>query len=266
MEKRQPTLNFIGMRSVSHGEKQMNNKTNRTVITPLGEICYELERKRIKRLNLHVRRDKTVYLSVPFRTSCAYADKFVSDNAAFVIEARSRIAERTALDTSCTYFLGQRLKVEIKPSQKLGGELSADGEDLLTLFLPPDTENEEEGELLFKRALALWQKEKAWELLPQALELAKKRFDSAGLRVPYPSLSIRSMTSRWGSCAAFKNKVTLNALLVEKPFICMEQVACHELAHFIVPNHSANFYRVMDAVMPEHRSVNAMLKADPKKR
>lgn len=78
--------------------------------------------------------------------------------------------------------------------------------------------------------------------------------------MPYPSLSVRMMTSRWGSCTVYKNKITLNIKLVEKPFICIEQVACHELAHFIVQNHSADFYAVLDKVMKEHREVNKMLK------
>ena len=63
--------------------------------TPLGSIVYELERKRIKRLNLRVRRDRSVYLSVPWRTSFDYADKFVADNAGFVFEAIEKIAKKT---------------------------------------------------------------------------------------------------------------------------------------------------------------------------
>lgn len=238
----------------------MKRITNRTVATPLGKISYELERKRIKRLNLHVRRDQTVYLSIPFNTSYAYADKFVADNAVFVFDAIARIAEKTALNTDRTYFLGKSLKIEIQPSQKLGGELSPIKENTLILFLPASAENDAEYNALFRKALELWQKEQAKELLPKALSLAHIRFENAGLKVPYPALSMRLMTSRWGSCAAFKNKITLNIRLVEKPFICIEQVACHELAHFIVQNHSADFYRVMDIVMPEHREVNGILK------
>ncbi|MBD5114803.1 MAG: M48 family metallopeptidase [Ruminococcaceae bacterium] len=238
----------------------MKNITNRTVFTPLGEISYELERKRVKRLNLHVKRDQTVYLSIPFNTSYAYADKFVADNAAFVFDTIAKIAEKAVINTSYTNFLGERLKIVTKPSARLGGELSSQNENVLTLFLPSDFENEAERDLLFGKSLGLWQKERARELLPKALSLAHKRFDDAGLNVPYPELSMRSMTSRWGSCAVYKNKITLNTKLVEKPFICIEQVACHELAHFIVQNHSGDFYRIMDIVMPEHREVNKILK------
>lgn len=238
----------------------MKKVTIRTVNTGLGEISYELERKRIKRLNLHVRRNQSVYLSVPYNTSYAYADKFVTENAGFVFASIEKIAKKTALDTLNTCFLGEPLKIIIQPSEKLGGELSPCEENTLTLFLPSVVSDKAESEVLFKKALELWQKEQAKTLLPRALDLAYKRFEKAGLKVPYPKLSVRSMTSRWGSCAVYKNKITLNSGLVEKPFVCMEQVACHELAHFIVQNHSADFYRVLDIVMPEHRQVNRILK------
>jgi len=238
----------------------MTEKKLRTLSTPLGNITYELERKRIKRLNLRIKRDGTVHLSIPWSTSFAYADKFVIENAAFVFKAKNRIARITETSFERTFFLGKPVKIETKFSPRAGGELC---EGVLTLFLPVSGENydNDDTEKLLKKSLEIWQKEQAKELLPKALELAYNRFCAAGLKVPYPELSIHVMTSRWGSCAAYKNKITLNAKLVEKPFICIEQVACHELAHFIVQNHSENFYAVLDKVMKEHREVNKMLKS-----
>ena len=231
-------------------EKKVGNiseKLIRTVETPLGSIVYEIERKRIKRLNLRVRRDRSVYLSVPWRTSFDYADKFVADNAGFVFEAIEKIAKKTEFKVEYTFYLGKKTDIEIKVSKRKGGELEENG--VLTLFVP--SEEFKEDKEIVKKSLEQWQREMAKELLPNALELAYNRFRAAGLKVPYPSLSIRMMKSRWGSCAAYKEKITLNAKLVEKPFVCIEQVACHELAHFIVQDHSAKFYEVLDLVMPE---------------
>lgn len=234
----------------------MTEKKLKILSTPFGEITYELERKRIKKLNLRVRRDGTVHLSIPWSTSFDYAEKFLMNNADFVFKAKKKIAESTEKSKDRTFFLSESLKIEIKPSAIAGGERCG---EVLSLFLPNNCENEDREELI-KKSLEKWQKEQAKALFPKALELAYNRFRAAGLKVPYPSLSIRVMTSRWGSCAAYKNKITLNAKLVEKPFICIEQVACHELAHFLVQNHSADFYAVLDRVMKEHREVNKLLK------
>lgn len=231
-------------------------KIMRKVETPLGNITYELERKRIKRLNLRVRRDRSVYLSIPWNTSFACADKFVRENAGFVLGAITKIAEKTEFNLNYTFYLGKKTEIKIKISGKRGGELEENG--ILTLFVPSE-EHEVDKEII-KKSLEQWQRERANELLPKALKLAYGRFCAAGFKVPYPILSLRHMKSRWGSCAAYKGKITLNVKLVEKPFICIEQVACHELAHFIVQDHSSDFYRVLDIVMPEHREVNRILK------
>lgn len=226
----------------------------RKVTTSIGEIVYELERKKVKNLNLRVRNDGTVHLSIPYYVSYEKADKFVADNRSFVFDAIKKVAERNSRLDTHAYFLGKKLNIEILPSSKTGGGLSG---DTLVLFAP-DSSND-----FPKASLEQWQMQQAKEILPKALSLAYDRFAAAGLKVPFPSLTIRFMTSRWGSCTCFKKKITLNALLIEKPFICAEQVACHELAHFLVQNHSADFYKVLDIVMPEHRAVNRILKKIP---
>lgn len=223
----------------------------RKVITPMGEITYELERKKVKNLNLRIRPDCTVHLSIPYHVSYEKADKFVADNGEFVLKAVKKLAEQSRKSNDFTFFLGKKLNIEILPSAKIGGALSG---DTLVLFAPDFSEEFPES------SLKQWQLRQAKEILPKALSLAYDRFAAAGLNVPFPLLSIRFMTSRWGSCSCYKRKITLNAVLIEKPFICAEQVACHELAHFLVQNHSADFYKVLDRVMPEHREINTIFK------
>lgn len=226
----------------------------RKITTSIGEIIYELERKKVKNLNLRVRNDGTVHLSIPYYVSYEKADKFVADNKEFVIDAVRKVSERNSRSDTYAYFLGKKLNIEILPSSKTGGGLSG---ETLVLFSPYSSQD------FPKTSLEQWQMQQAKEILPKALSLAYDRFAAAGLKVPFPSLTIRFMTSRWGSCTFFKRKITLNARLIEKPFICSEQVACHELAHFLVQNHSADFYKVLDIVMPEHREVNRLLKKIP---
>ena len=47
----------------------------RVMLRAAGGIPYELTRGRVKRLNLHVRRDGTVALSIPLRTTLEAADR-----------------------------------------------------------------------------------------------------------------------------------------------------------------------------------------------
>ena len=49
-------------------------------------------------------------------------------------------------------------------------------------------------------------------------------------------------------------------MLIEKPMVCIEYVVAHELAHFVVQDHSERFYGVLDRVMPLHREARRLLR------
>ena len=57
------------------------------------------------------------------------------------------------------------------------------------------------------------------------------------------------MKKRWGSFP--KNGIlTLNLELLKAPKECIEYVITHELCHSMHHNHSAEFYRLLEQVMP----------------
>ena len=53
--------------------------------------------------------------------------------------------------------------------------------------------------------------------------------------------------------------VTLNTLLLTKPRECLDYVALHELCHFVQPNHSPAFHRLMTELMPDWKRRRALL-------
>ena len=56
--------------------------------------------------------------------------------------------------------------------------------------------------------------------------------------VTIPRLTIRNMSSRWGSCQPKRGIITLNKRLIETPRNTIEYVVMHEFVHFIHPYHS----------------------------
>lgn len=69
------------------------------------------------------------------------------------------------------------------------------------------------------------------------------------LNVRYPSIAIRVMTSRWGSCSA-SGKMTLNIKLIQVPEEYIDYVILHELCHLKEPNHTRRFFELLDRVLP----------------
>ncbi|MDD4077445.1 MAG: SprT family zinc-dependent metalloprotease [Bacilli bacterium] len=73
-------------------------------------------------------------------------------------------------------------------------------------------------------------------------------------------VSFRKMRSRWGSCNAKTGKINLNSLLVHVPLICIRYVIIHEFVHFIYPNHSPDFYRLLESFYPDYKTAVKELK------
>jgi predicted metal-dependent hydrolase len=61
------------------------------------------------------------------------------------------------------------------------------------------------------------------------------------------------MHSRWGSCNSKKGYINLNLYLIRKDIRFIEYVILHELAHLIHPNHSKDFYRFIENIMPDFK-------------
>lgn len=80
-------------------------------------------------------------------------------------------------------------------------------------------------------------------------------------RIPYPNLKIRSMKSRWGVCNRKNNNITLNFELFRYPMECLDYVIVHELSHFLVPNHSKEFWSVVEKYYPNYKEVRKKLRS-----
>lgn len=224
----------------------------RTVYTELGEISFELKRKRVKNINLRVRADGSVCVSVPYHVAYAKADEFVKANGRFIFSALEKLEKESAekrADRVC--FLGEELEVVTAVGKKIGGEL--DGNRLVLTVREDGVEGRE-------KALDMWRRVESERLFPALCREKWEVFRLNGYDIPFPKIFYRKMKSRWGSCTAGRGKITLNIMLIEKPSVCIEYVIVHELAHFVAQDHSERFYRVMDRVMPLHREVRRMLK------
>lgn len=78
--------------------------------------------------------------------------------------------------------------------------------------------------------------------------------------IPYPTLKIRKMKTRWGVCNYKKNIVTLNLELINYDISCLNYVIIHELSHFIYQDHSKHFWAIVNKYCPNYKEVRNILK------
>ena len=92
------------------------------------------------------------------------------------------------------------------------------------------------------------------------LERLNYWYDEFCFKIPYPTLTIRKMTTRWGVCNSKLNRVTLNLELIKKELECLDYVIVHELSHFVEMNHSNRFWKVVEKNYPNYKKVRKKMK------
>lgn len=212
-------------------------------------ICYTLERKRVKNLNLRVRPDGTVAVSAPPRVPEAAVEQFVLRHGDFLLRALARQAAaqerapgpRQYLPGERLPYLGGQVRLEVVQGADAGAQL--DGDRLrLTVPDPGDlAQRRRTAEAFFDAACRQRMQAVVDALLPAF----------AGEALPPVRLRFRRMTSRWGSCQPRTGVVCLNLYLIAVPPACMEYVALHELTHFLQPDHSPRFHALLARRMPD---------------
>lgn len=93
-----------------------------------------------------------------------------------------------------------------------------------------------------------WYRIKAIFHFNEMLDLSMERFKK--YKIQKPTLYIRQMQKRWGSCTP-AGKIILNTELIKAPKASIEYVAIHELCHLVHHNHTKEFYALQNKVSPQ---------------
>lgn len=221
----------------------------RKVMFDEKEIVYHLEQKPVKNLNLRIRKDGSVYVSANDDVPVGKVDEFVVSKGAYILSALQRFQELsryrpqpkqyTSGETFCILGRGLRLKV-------FEGSKDAIHSDGVYIFLQAkDSTDAKRKERIVTRFLDQQCKDQFGEIMAEIYPLFQK------YGVAQPTLRIRDMDTRWGSCLSKKGIITLNKRLLEAPRSCIEYVVMHEFCHFIHPNHSKQFYDFLTMLMPD---------------
>lgn len=104
-----------------------------------------------------------------------------------------------------------------------------------------------------------WYKKEAERIFQEELD---KMYHSFIYEIPYPSLCIRKMKTRWGVCNVKTHKVTLNLELIKKDIKYLDYVIVHELSHLLYANHSKYFWNCVGENYKDYKKIRKELKQD----
>lgn len=81
-----------------------------------------------------------------------------------------------------------------------------------------------------------------------------------GNLAPGATLIVKPYKAKWGLCRPERNEISLNLTLAALSPKYIDYVLAHEVAHLAVPDHSASFYRRLEALEPRWRELRAGLR------
>lgn len=223
------------------------------------EIPVSVVRKRVKNLNLRVRADGTVTLSIPQHLPLARAQEFLERKGNWIAErVRHNIERRPSPD-----FAGElpnriplwgklvpRDSVQVNSGQDVGGQ-GAVGRAIPGQDAPGQT-------AIDQAALDELYRTEVLRALPGIVERMEARIGVHAAR-----WSVRVMKTRWGSCTPKTGAIRINARLAAYPPECLEFVVAHELVHLLEPSHNARFHALLDEFCPDNRHPAKLLREAP---
>ena len=196
-----------------------------------------IEKKHIKNTYLRVKEDLNIYITTSYLTPNYLIKKFIEDNINFIRKQISKQEKRIEKKLN-NYFLGNEINIVIIDS------LDKTSFENNTLYVRN------------KKEIEKWYKEETKKVFLDHLNEVYYRFTE---KVPYPSLVIRKMTTRWGVCNKKLKKVTLNSELIYKDTKYLDYVIVHELSHFIHFDHSKLFWKLVGENEPDYKKIRKEL-------
>ena len=102
-------------------------------------------------------------------------------------------------------------------------------------------------------------REKARDLIKERVEEYTNQLDK-----DYNKVYIRNQKTKWGSCSS-KSNLSFNWRLLMAPEYVLDYVIAHECTHLEERNHSKNFWKKLEDLVPEYKkAINWLKENSPK--
>lgn len=98
-----------------------------------------------------------------------------------------------------------------------------------------------------------------YKKLAKEIILYRTEYYKNKIRTEYNFVKIKSVKSRWGSCSSKKN-LNFSWKLVMADIKIVDYVVVHELCHLKEMNHSENFWKEVEKILPDYKIRKKLLR------
>ena len=224
-------------------------------------LGYEVHRKKVKNINLRIKPNMEVYISVPMNLHRDYIENFIRSKEEWIKSVLKKVEDVKEKQKGFEYkngeiykFLGKEYNLIVRTGNFNGVSLKNDAKSNVMILTVNENifENTDEK----KKVMEKWYFENAKKLFLKFMEKWLEILDEHVEKV-----AIKPMKTRWGSCNYVKKYINLNTELIKRTPFEIEYVILHELTHLKYPNHGKGFYNYIERYMPNYKVAEKMLNA-----
>lgn len=141
-------------------------------------------------------------------------------------------------------------RIEVRRSSRRKKTISAEIVGTALIVSVPDRLSRAEEQAWVEKMTTRLSEQRRRDRLNEDGALARRARDLSARylgSVSFDSIEwVNNQKSRWGSCSIDDRSIRLSLALADYPGWVRDYVIIHELAHLIVPDHSAEFWRLVD--------------------
>ena len=224
-------------------------------------LGYEVHRKKVKNINLRIKPNMEIYISVPMNLHRDYIENFIRSKEEWIKSVLKKVEDVKEKQKGFEYkngeiykFLGKEYNLIVRTGNFNGVSLKNDAKSNVMILTVNENifENIDEK----KKVMEKWYFENAKKLFLKFVEKWLEILDENVEKV-----AIKPMKTRWGSCNYVKKYINLNTELIKRTPFEIEYVILHELTHLKYPNHGKGFYNYIERYMPNYKVAEKMLNA-----
>ena len=224
-------------------------------------LGYEVHRKKVKNINLRIKPNMEIYISVPMNLHRNYIENFIRSKEEWIKSVLKKVEDVKEKQKGFEYkngeihkFLGKEYNLIVRTGNFNGVSLKNNAKSNVMILTVNENifENIDEK----KKVMEKWYFENAKKLFLKFMEKWLEILDENVEKV-----AIKPMKTRWGSCNYVKRYINLNTELIKRTPFEIEYVILHELTHLKYPNHGRGFYNYIERYMPNYKVAEKMLNA-----
>ena len=230
----------------------------RKIVLGSREVTIEFERKRVRNINVRVRRDGTLYCSLPYYAAEKEAVAFIFSKQDYLLksldsmatEEQTKSLSRSYVDREVFYVLGKPYTLRVIRGAKNICRLDA---GIITLEVK-DPSDYRCKYMTYEK----WRRAAIRSVIVDYCNELYPLFARKGVSQP-KKITLGEYKSFWGECFAKRGELKFSYRLFEKDRELIRYVVVHEFAHFLEPNHSDHFWAIVEEIVPDYKELRKRL-------